>query len=39
MCLWVKREGACCEIKEGCAATPGIIPKSEQCANIGGWLL
>lgn len=37
MCFWVQREDARCEIKEECAATPGIILKSEQCANIGGW--
>lgn len=37
MCLWVKGEGAQQEIKEVRAATPGIILKSEQCTNIGGW--
>ena len=37
MCFWIRREDTCCEIKEECAATPGIILKSELCANIGGW--
>lgn len=37
MFLWVKGEGARREIKEVRAATPGIILKSEQCANTGGW--
>ena len=36
MSFWERGEDAHCVIREECAAIPGIILKSERCANVGG---